>query len=62
MQRQRNMFQMKEQDKTSEKELNKMEISNVSDKEFKVTIIKVLNELRRRIDEHSENLTKSLKI
>ena len=42
MQRQRNMFQMKEQDKTSEKELNKMEISNVSDKELKEMVIKSL--------------------
>lgn len=33
---QRNMFQMKEQDKTSEKSLNEMEINNLSDKEFKV--------------------------
>ena len=32
-----------------------MEISNLSDKEFKVTIIKMLNKLWRRVDEHSEN-------
>lgn len=30
------MFQMKEQDNTPEKFLNEMEISNLSDKEFKV--------------------------
>ena len=35
MRRQRNMFQMKEQKETPEKELNKMEISNLSDAEFK---------------------------
>ena len=35
MRRQRNMEQMKEQIKTPEKELNKMEISNLSDAEFK---------------------------
>ena len=34
MRRQRNMAQMKEQIKTPEKELNKMEISNLSDAEF----------------------------
>ena len=33
--RQRNTFQMKEQDKTPEKELNKMEISNLSEKNSK---------------------------
>ena len=37
MKRQRNMAQMKEQIKTPEKELNKMEISNLSDAEFKKT-------------------------
>ena len=35
MRRQRNMAQMKEQNKTPEKELNNMEISKVSDVEFK---------------------------
>ena len=34
MRRQRNMAQMKEQMKTPEKELNKMEISNLSEAEF----------------------------
>ena len=41
------MFQKKEQDKTHEKELGEMEISNLPDKKFKVIIIKMLNELRR---------------
>ena len=35
MRRQRNMAQMKEQIKTPEKELNKMEISNLSEAQFK---------------------------
>ncbi|VFV26099.1 Hypothetical predicted protein [Lynx pardinus] len=50
MRRQRNIFQMKEQDKTSEKELNETEISNRPDKEFKVMVIKMLTKLRRRIN------------
>lgn len=33
------MFQTKEQNKTSAKELNKMEISNLPDKGFKVMVI-----------------------
>ena len=45
MRRQRNMVQMKEQIKTPEKELNKMEISNVSDAEFKTLVIRMLKEL-----------------
>ena len=39
------MAQMKEQSKTSEKELNEMEISNLSDAEFKTLFIRMLKEL-----------------
>ena len=39
------MAQLKEQDKTPEKELNKMEISNVSETQFKTMAIKMLKEL-----------------
>ena len=48
------MLQRKEQDKTSEKEL-KMETSNLSNKEFKVMVKKMLTKFGRRIVEHSEN-------
>ena len=48
------MFQTKQQDKTPEEELSEVEISNLSDKEFKVMIIKMLKELGRRMDERSE--------
>ena len=39
------MAQMKEQIKTPEKELNKIEISNLSDVEFKTLVIRMLKEL-----------------
>ena len=45
MRRQRNMAQMEEQNKTPEKELNKMEISILSDAEFKILVIRMLKEL-----------------
>ena len=45
MRRQRNMVQMKEQIKTPQKELNKREISNLSDSEFKTLVIRMLKEL-----------------
>ena len=48
------MYHMKEQDKTPEKQLNEVEMSHVPDKEFKVMITKMQNELGRRMDEHSE--------
>ena len=45
MRRQRNMTQMKEQIKTPEKEVNKMEISNLSDAEFKTLFIRMFKEI-----------------
>ena len=45
MRRQRNMAQMKEHIKAPEKKLNKMEISNLSDAEFKTLFIRMLKEL-----------------
>ena len=44
MSRQRNMAQMKEQNKTPEKEVNNMQSSNLSDAEFKTLVIKILRE------------------
>ena len=44
MRRQRNMAQVKEQIRTPEKELNEMEISNLSDAEFKTLVIRLLKE------------------
>ena len=43
--RQRNMAQMKEQSKTSERKLSKKDIANQSDGEFKALVIKMLTEL-----------------
>ena len=39
------MAQMKEQNRTSEKELNKMEIIKLSDKEFKILVVRMLKDL-----------------
>ena len=41
MRRQRNMAQMKKHIKTPEKELNEMEINNLSDAEFKTLVIRM---------------------
>ena len=43
--RQRNIHQMKEQSKASERELSEEEIANLSDGEFKSLVIKMLTEL-----------------
>ena len=45
MRRQRNMAQTKEHIKTPVKELNEMEISNLSDAEFKTLVTRMLKEI-----------------
>ena len=42
MKKQRNVAEMKEQSKTPGRELNEMEISNLSDAEFKTLVIRML--------------------
>lgn len=42
------MFQMRENEKILEKILTETEANNLSDKEFKATAIKMLNELGKR--------------
>ena len=61
MERQRNIFQKKEQNKAPEKELNKMETSNLPDGELKILIIRMHNELKGRGNELSENFNKEIK-
>ena len=58
MRRQRNMAQMIEQNKTPEKELNKIETSNLSDAEFKTLVIRMLKELI----EYSKNVREEMKV
>ena len=45
MRRQRNMTQMKKQNRTPERELNRMETSYLLDAEFKALVIRMLSEL-----------------
>lgn len=59
MRKQKNMFQMEKQDKIpgrggTQKNLNKMEISNLPDIKFKIMVTKIFTNLRRRMDENKE--------
>ena len=58
MRRQRNMAQIKQQNKTPEKELNKMEIANLSDVKFRISVIRMLKELT----EYSNNIKEKMKV
>ena len=45
MKRQRAIYQVKEQDKTPEKQLNEVEISNLPEKQFRIIIVKMIQDL-----------------
>ena len=52
------MFQIKKQDKIPREELSKVEICDLPNKEFKVMITKLLNELGIRKDKYSEKFNR----
>ena len=53
---------MVEQNKTWEEKLNEVKICNLPNKGFKATILKMIRELRRRMDDQDEKLYKELEI
>ena len=54
------MFQTKERDKTSEEQISEVEIGNLHDKEFRVMIVKVIQDLRNRMEAQNERYKKCL--
>ena len=46
MKRQRNVSQVKEQDKTPENQQSELEISTLHEKDFRLTIVKLIKDLR----------------
>ena len=50
MKRQRTLYQMKEQDKTREKQRNEVEIGNLPEKEFRIMIVKMIQDLGKRME------------
>ena len=56
MKNQRAMYQMKEQDKTPEKQLNEVEIGNLPEKEFRIMIVKMIQDVRERIEAKIEKM------
>ena len=53
---QRAMYQMKEQDKTPEEQLNEVEIGNLPEKEFRIMIVKMIQDLRKRMEAKMEKM------
>ena len=50
------MYQMKEQDKTPEKQLNEVEIANLPEKEFRMMIVKMIQDLGNRMEAKIEKM------
>ena len=50
------MYQMKEQDKTPEKQLNEVEIGNLPEKEFSIMIVKMIQDLGKRMEAKIEKM------
>ena len=48
MKKQKVMSQMKEQDKTPEKQLNEVELGNLPKKEFRIMIVKMIQDLGKK--------------
>ena len=47
---------MKGQDKTPEKQLNEMKVGNLPEKEFRIMIVKMIQELRKNNGQHARNV------
>ena len=60
MRRQRNMQQMKEQGKNPSDQTNEEEIGTLPEKEFRVMIVKVIQNLGNRMETIQETFNKDL--
>ena len=56
MKKQKAMYQMKEQEKNPEKQLNEVEIGNLSEKEFRIMIVKMIQDLGKRMEARIEKM------
>ena len=50
------MYQMKEQDKTPEKQLKEVEIGNLPENEFRIMIVKMIQDLGKRMEVKTEKM------
>ena len=50
------MYQMKEQEKTPEKQLNEVEIGNLPENEFRIMIVKMIQDLGKRMEAKIEKM------
>ena len=58
MKKQKVMSQIKRQDKTPEKQLNEMDTGNLPEKELKIMIVKMIQDLGKRMEANIEKMQK----
>ena len=56
MKKQKVMSQMKGQDKIPDKQLNEMETGNLPEKEFRIMIVNMIHDLRKRMEAKIEKM------
>ena len=59
MKKQKVMSQMKGQDKTPEKQLNEVELGNLPEKEFRIMIVKMIQDLGKIMEKMHKCLSKT---
>ena len=62
MKKQKVMSQTKGQDKTPEKQPNEVEIGNLPEKELRIMIVKMIQDLRERMEAKIENMQEKFTI
>ena len=60
MKKQKVISQIKGQDKIPEKQLNKMDIGNLPDKEFRIMVVKMIQDLGKRMEAKIEKMNEML--
>ena len=50
MKRQRTLYQLKEQDNNTEKKITEVEIGNIPEKEFRIMIVKMIQDIGKRME------------
>ena len=50
------MYQMKEKDETSEKQLNEVKVGNLPEEELRIMIVKMIQDLRKRMEAKMEKM------
>ena len=54
------MSQIKEQEKTPEKQINEVETGNLPEKEIRIMIVKMIQDIRKTMEKMQEMFTKDL--